>query len=442
MTSGLVITVLIGCLGLATDTGLLQMYRLRTQMAADNAAIAAGLEMRKGTGAEVSAALASARINGFPNTGTTDAVTVSPSSDQVEVQVTQHVKLYFMNVFGKSSSTVSARARARLVTDTSSGGGAGCIYVMESTGSRRMMLGGSSMIRSSCGIFVNSTHSQAMSNDGQGCYAVSNGGINIVGGYDYIWGTGAPAPPNPLPAANATTCSNGIQNNQAPPRPAGGYNNGQNFADPGAHLTPPAVGACTYTNQRVDMSNFGNFQPNGRRHPGTYCGGIVISGQVGTIQMDPGVYIMAGGGFEINGGGSVAGTGVFIYNTSASGYAYKPIVFTSQGSNAMLTAPTSGPYAGLLIYTDRAMTSTNLNQVNGNSQTRLQGTIYMPSVPLIISGSGSTLNQDAAYTAIVAKNLTVNGGGTLNVKSDYSSLPNGTLPLTGGNQPKLLYLGD
>jgi hypothetical protein len=66
----------------------------------------------------------------------------------------------------------------------------------------------------------------------------------------------------------------------------------------------------------------------------------------------------------------------------------------------------------------------------------------MPSVPLIISGSGSSLNQDAAYTAIVSKTLTVNGGGTLNVKADYSSLPNGTLPLTGGNQPKLLYLGD
>lgn len=442
LTSGLAVTVLIGFLGLATDAGVLQMNRLRAQMAADNAAVAAGLELRKHSGGEVAAAFATAELNGFKNGVGGNVVEVSPGTDSVRVKITRNVKSSFMHVLGVAASPVSAVAVSRLVSPAGSTSGGGCIYVMDASGNRRMMLGGSSMVRSDCGIFVNSKHAQAMANDGQGCYVVTNGGINIVGGYEYIWGTGAPAPPNPAPSSSATTCSNGIQNNLAPPVPSGGYNSGQNFADPGAHLTPPTYTTCTYTNQRVDMSNLANFQPGGRLHPGTYCGGIVISGQVGTINMDPGTYIMAGGGFEINGGGSVSGTGVFIYNTAGAGYAYKPIVFTSQGSNADLKAPTSGPYAGLLIFTDRAMTSSNLNQVNGNSQTRLEGTIYMPSVPLIISGSGSTVNQNAAYTAIVAKTLTVNGGGTLRVKADYTSLPNGSLPLNNANAPKLLYLGE
>ena len=156
--------------------------------------------------------------------------------------------------------------------------------------------------------------------------------------------------------------------------------------------------------------------------------------------MQAGTYIMAGGGFQINGGGSVQGSGIFIYNTTKTGYTYQPFVFTSQGSNASLTAPTSGTYAGLLMFTDRSITSTNTNQINGNSQTKLQGTIYMPSVPLIITGSGSSVNQNAAYSAIVAKTLTVNGGGQLIVKADYSSLPNSKLPVGTGNSPKLLYL--
>lgn len=434
-------TALIGFLGLAFDTGILQLQRLRAQMAADNAAVAGALELRNGTGNQVAAAKAAAALNGFNDGLNGDTVAVSNvDADTLRVDVTRSVPTTFMQILGLNRSTVSARAGAGLVTDTTSTGGSGCIFVMQTTGSRTAMLGGSSMVRSDCGIFVNSTNNGAMSNDGQGCWAVSNGGINIVGGYEYIWGTGAPAPPNPLPSSSATSCSNGIVNNAAPPKPASGYNNGANFAEPGASLPAPTVGNCTYTNTQITMSNYTNFQPGGQLHPGTYCGGIVISGQVGTITMQSGTYIMAGGGFQINGGGSVQGSGVFLYNTTKTGYSYQPFVFTSQGSNAVLTAPATGTYAGVLMFTDRSITSTNTNQINGNSQTKLEGTIYMPTVPLIITGSGSSVNQNAAYSAIVAKTLTVNGGGRLLVKADYSSLPGGKLPVGTGNSPKLLYL--
>lgn len=438
ITGALLSVSLFAFLGLSIDVGLAQISRKRVQMAADNAVIAATLELRNSTANAVSAGTFSASLNGFSTAnGDTVAVNNPPSSGSyqgnsqaVQVSISHTVPTFFMQILSIQNIQVSAKATGRLKGSGASSGG-GCIYVMDTSASRAMMLGGGSVLWSNCGLFVNSTDNSAASNDGQGCYAISNGGINIVGHYGYIWGTGAPAPPNAVPGSRSSPCPNDIVNNKAPSVPAGGYNSGKNFSDPGASLTAPTVGSCTYTNTQVNTSNNHTFQTGGQLHPGTYCGGITLSGQIGTITMQPGLYIMAGGGFQINGGASVTGTGVTIYNTQISGYSYQPFVFTSQGSNAYLTAPTSGTYAGILMFTDRTMTSTNNNQVNGDSNTILQGLIYMPSVPLIISGNGSSMNASSAYTLIVAKTLTINGGGTLNVASDYSSLANGS-PLSSG----------
>ena len=77
MCGALVATVLFGLLGLAFDAGLLQMHRLRAQMAADNAAVAGALEMRNGTGNQVAAAKATAKLNGFDHGVNGDTVSVT-----------------------------------------------------------------------------------------------------------------------------------------------------------------------------------------------------------------------------------------------------------------------------------------------------------------------------------------------------------------------------
>ena len=47
--------------------------------------------------------------------------------------------------------------------------------------------------------------------------------------------------------------------------------------------------------------------------PGTYLGGITVTGQ-GSVTLSPGIYYMAGGGFSVTGSGSVTGAGVMIVN--------------------------------------------------------------------------------------------------------------------------------
>ena len=62
------------------------------------------------------------------------------------------------------------------------------------------------------------------------------------------------------------------------------------MADPLAGLTPPSVGACNY-------NNYNFSQGTTTMSPGVYCGGITIMG--GTVTMQPGEYILDGGGLTI-----------------------------------------------------------------------------------------------------------------------------------------------
>ena len=95
----------------------------------------------------------------------------------------------------------------------------------------------------------------------------------------------------------------------------------------------------------------------------------------------------------------------------------------SGSATVNLTAPTTGSYAGILFYTDRSVTDSHTNSINGNSSSSFQGTMYFPTTPLNFGGSGST----AAYTILVAKDVSFTGGATLN--NNYTSLPNGISPI-------------
>jgi hypothetical protein len=93
-------------------------------------------------------------------------------------------------------------------------------------------------------------------------------------------------------------------------------------------------------------------------------------------------------------------------------------------SNANLIAPTTGTYAGILIF--QSSTDTNSVIVNGNSKSVWQGTLYAPGAQLILNG-GSNL---AAYTIVIVNTVIVNGTDTFTLGNDYSSLPGGS-PIQG-----------
>jgi hypothetical protein len=137
--------------------------------------------------------------------------------------------------------------------------------------------------------------------------------------------------------------------------------------------------------------------------PGTYDGGITITGS-SPVTLLPGVYYMNGGGFVVSGLGSVTGTGVLIVNAPQA--PTDVISITGQGS-VNLTAPTGltdglAAYNGITIMQDPA--SANPISVVGQGSLTMTGTLYAPAALLRLDGNGN-----ATVSAFFAGHLSLGG---------------------------------
>ena len=56
------------------------------------------------------------------------------------------------------------------------------------------------------------------------------------------------------------------------------------------------------------------------------------------------------------------------------------------GAQLNLTAPSTGTYAGVLVYQHRNAPLTN-QHINGNSSSRIDGAFYMPSTEITFNGN-------------------------------------------------------
>ena len=152
--------------------------------------------------------------------------------------------------------------------------------------------------------------------------------------------------------------------------------------------------------------------------PGVYCGGLVITGTA-NVTFISGTYVMmpngpTNNGLSINGSGNMNAAGVTFYNGAGSGS-----VSIANSGNATFVAPTSGTYAGVLLFQDPGNTTSAI--VEGGNNPRFEGALYDPNAQLTIDNIG----DDAAYTIIVAGSLVVSGD-TNQLPNNYSSLANGS----------------
>jgi hypothetical protein len=378
-------------LGLAFDIGELQWTRRRLQVAADSAADAGTREILAGSSLStaVSAAKADAVLNGFTDGSAGVTVTINnpptsgydtTNSSAVEAIVSQNVPVYFLAIFGKSTAPVHARAVSKAGPSTD------CVYILSPSASKALSISGAVNINLSCGAIVNSTDSAGMSVSG----AVNfTGQAAVVGGY---------------------SSSGAVQWSPGPPQTGADAQ-----SDPLSYIPPPAFGGCNFTNYKASGSY--SITVN----PGVYCNGMSFSG-AGNITFSAGTYILLGGGLSISGAVNMTGTGVTFYNTQGSGYSYGPISI-SGASNSTLTAPTTGPLAGMLFFQDRTIASPAASGITGSSNDNFVGALYFPTSALTYSGASA-----GQYTILVSKTLTINGAA--NVGANYSSLPGGS-PVRG-----------
>jgi hypothetical protein len=224
------------------------------------------------------------------------------------------------------------------------------IFVLNATANAALSIAGGASITVPGGVVVDSSSSSAISLTKKSQLSASV--IDVLGG----------APPRPGSSVS--------------PPPATGVS----IPDPLAALTGP---------NPTGLNNYGSISLNKGTlmiNPGIYSE-IKVSNSA-SLTLNPGIYIIEGGGLTVTGSASISGSGVMIYNAGSNypsaGGKFSGITLSSAGA-ITLSAPTSGPYAGVLIF--QSHENTLALSFSGGALTGLNGTIYAPSAPLSLTGS-------------------------------------------------------
>jgi len=398
MLGALTLFVVTAFAGLALDASYMYFHKRAMQTAADAGAYGGALELLRGnTGTTTAAAKADTALNGFTDGTGSVTVTVNnpPASGTktgdanfVEVIISHPQDTWFMRALNFNSVTVKARAVAGLGST-----GNGCVYALNQDTSN-----------SNNGFFANGTTNSTFS-----CGVFSNSNFRAVGTACVV-----------TPAVSYSgSYSNSDNSGNCGPQ---GIGKGVPIIDPvGDKYSIPAHSTCTSHNFRVNGGTTVTIPP------GTYCGGITITGSVQNVIFSSGEFILVGGGLNINGSVTVTGTDVTFFNTYSNSDHYGAISITGSGT-VSLTAPTSGSDKALLFYQDPtvAWSSSNGSSIEGGSTSVYDGIIYFPTTDLTYAGNSSTSSTGTdGYTTLIGYNVKI--AGTAQVNADYSSL--------GGNSP-------
>lgn len=350
--------------GLAIDTGQLFNGRRTAQEAADAAAFAGAVVLyQHGSAAQASsAATADAALNGYatdiPVTGTTVTVSSPPTSGSfsgnasyVEVVIASPVRT---SLVPQQAGLTTVRARA--VAGNVSGNAAYSVMALDQTcTSGDVSLSSQGQLEIDGGdILINSCSSSAGQNSGN-LNIHSPYGTDVVGN---VTGSGWNATPG-----------HAVE------------------ADPFAGIARPSTnGLSTYTPSCT-----------GTNQPGIYTTAFSSNCD---YTLAAGTYILKGGGISLQGNSSMTASGVTLFLTNsnypASGGSCATLALNGNNQTT-LSAPTSGTYAGMLIWQDSVCTGAL--SIGGNGQIASTGTIYAPSASVVGNGS----NAQVTCSQIVAK---------------------------------------
>lgn len=412
-------TLLIACIALAVDVGVLFRAKRQAQIAADSAAIAGALEnFYHGSANVTTKGQAAGAANGIPSADIT--MTVGPTDGYhtgtayVEARVYQPTQTVFMDMFVGGNVNVSARAVAGIAF------GQACMYALDPTSAGAFTVKGSTTVSApNCGIQVDSSSSGAFCD--QGAAKVDSPYINVVGGQS----TGGKCGKN----SGSPVYSGGDPANDpldlAGPLPSG---------SPGPPAVPPA---CT-------SGGSGNTVSIGGRNPTVTSsttipsvGGVTCFSDanvtLSNVSLPAGIYVFENG-VQISGNVSVTGGTMDIYQGS----------FANNNGNLNISAPTTGTYDGIAIMQPASNTtaqcqdnsiqhaintSTCLQVQFGSSSAtpptgNLDGIIYAPTATVYLQDQGGGVQA----AAVISYDIYVNS--QLTITDNYSHAHPGTSPLS------------
>lgn len=167
--------------------------------------------------------------------------------------------------------------------------------------------------------------------------------------------------------------------------------------DPYADTNWPAAGACAPLDTSVKKRVLSLAA-------GVHCGDIDV-GSGGELVLGPGVHIITGSLTMRAGAKLIATQGsslVFVGDAST--------LDIQAQSELRITAPATGPWAGVAIAV-KPQTTERTSEILGGGQIVVDGTVYLPTQSLYLTGGGSLAEPTEATRAFVVNRLELRGNG-------------------------------
>jgi Flp pilus assembly protein TadG len=368
---------LIGMTGLAIDGSRAYSDRRQAQNAADTAALAAALAyVRTPDGAWTDVGYSRAASNGYDNNGTTNLVdmyyppSVGPyagNTDYVQVIITSHLPTLFGRVIGieQVTNTVQAVAKVDPSVPTELYNGNAIVGLAPHECKAVKYQGNANTTVTGGGLFVNSDCPTAAFFNNSSSASLTAPSLTVVG--DEVHKDGA---------LDVGTITENAQDQAMtyPPR---------EYILP----KPDCSDDATVDGETMTPGNWsGTFPPAHVKY------------------LESGFYCVNSGDFKLNAGDYLEGHNVLIYMVSGK-------VTWNGGATVKLYAPETEPYKGLLLYLP--ITNSSTVTINGNSDSKLEGTIMAPASAIEIKGTGDAgmIGQVIGYT--------VDLGGTSGIDIHY-----------------------
>lgn len=410
--TALMLTALVGGLAIAIDTAQWRMTTQRLQLTADTMALDAAYGIKAGEASVVVQADANAAASRSGWTGTT-TVNVPPQSGPnagkstaVEVILSQPAVRFFSGIFTSQAKTLSVRSVGSVgVVQT----GSACISSLSRNASPAISIGNNASLVTS----------------GTGCQLVSQSSANPA----VVIGTNANVPGGVAAVGTVSVSGNAnvgsVQNNIAPSA----------ITDPYASLlniTPSSAGPCLESTQGPTIGVFGN---NASRtlSPGRYCNGWNGSNN-NNITLLPGVYYVESMA-DFGNNASITGVGV----TIVFGPGISPTISNNASFN--ITAPTSGPTAGIAITQYSNDTTSGTLTFTNNASLKLTGAVYLPTKGMSFGNNASVrpASTTSPCTQLLTSTLNITNNANLSLGNSCAGV--GVAPFGTSSVPWAAGLG-
>jgi Flp pilus assembly protein TadG len=405
----LTLPALIGAMGLAAEVSYWHLSHRAMQNAADAAAIAAATN---GGAAYAAEAKAVAAQYGFQDGTNNVTVTVTNpttaagcTTNCYSVAISDHVPLFLSQVVGfTGNTTVSGQPASTIgasAVATSAPAYPYCVLALASSGVQGIKTDGSpnsnmngcntmSDTSSACnGSNLNANFGDAVGNN-KNCGVVPNSNATPVSDPYAGLATSVPIPTN--------TCS--------------------------SYPQEPKKGSLPPSNLWTGTNNF-----NGNK---VVCGDQQL---IGDTTMNNTVLVIENGVLDTN-GYKLSGTNLTIIFSGSGNGNYQHI--PTGGGTLDIAGPTSGPWSGVAIYQDPALSKGVDITAAGNTPTwNISGLVYLPHSSVTLSGAINKASGGFSCFDLVIDNVTINGTGS--IYKDNTQCPQaGLLQPSGGHRGTLV----